>query len=130
MKCLLKRVFMEKSSGLWFGGTGFFHPDPDRLSLDRNPSRSESRQNILSRFLMPLPLSVNTIHPDFKPIKIFTRDSVAPIAFLTGISVLIPFCREKSRNFDPAPDGTGIGRVPPDPTRDQVIIDYTVTYST
>ncbi len=84
------------------GGTGFFHPD-----LDRNPSRS--RQNIFSGFSMLLPFSVNTIHPDLKLIKVFTRDSVVPIPFLTGIPVPIPFRREKSRDFDPAPDGIGIG---------------------
>jgi hypothetical protein len=73
---------------------------------------------------MPLPFSVNTIHPDLKPIKVFTQDSVVPIPFLTGISVPIPSRREKSRDFDPAPDGIGIGfakkigigTAPPDPS--------------
>ena len=72
---------------------------------------------------MPLPFSVNTIHPDLKPIKVFTRDSVVPIPFLTEIPVPIPSCREKSRDFDPALGGIGIGfgkkigigTVPPDP---------------
>jgi hypothetical protein len=98
------------------GGSGVFHPDPDRLSLDRNPSRSRPRQNTFSGFSMPSPFSVNTIHPDLKSIKVFTRDSVVPIPFLTGIPVSIPSYREKSRDFDPASDEIGIGTVPPDST--------------
>jgi hypothetical protein len=35
-----------------------------------------------------------------KPIKVFTRDSVVSIPFLTGIPVPIPSCREKSRDRD------------------------------
>jgi hypothetical protein len=73
---------------------------------------------------MPLPFSVNTIHPDLKLIKVLTRDFVVPIPFLTEKLVPIPSCREKSRDSDPAPDGigigfgkkVGIGTVPPDST--------------
>ena len=116
----------NKRRGLESGGAGFFHPDPDRRSLDRNPSRSRSRQNIFSGFSMPLLLSVNTIHRDFESIKVFARDFVAPIPLLTVIPVPIPPRREKSRDFDPDPFGIGtgfgkkigIGAAPPDSIED------------
>ena len=40
----------ETVSNLESDGIGFFHLDPNRLLIDRNPSRSCSRQNIHSRF--------------------------------------------------------------------------------
>jgi len=84
------------------GGTGFFHPDPGRLLFDRNPSRSQSRQNIRSGFLVPIPPSTNRTPPALNPSKVFPRDSIVPI----------PSRRGSARDFDP--DLSGIGTVPPD----------------
>ncbi len=97
---------IEVDNTLESGGTGFLHPDPGRLLLDRNPSRSPSRQNIRSGFWY-----------QYHPQRIEILLTLTLVKYFLGI----PKSRPRFLTVIPVPSrqrtdlsGIGFGTVSPD----------------